>query len=261
MRSAPFIRLLARAKGLESPTPVVVFGGPLFFPSRWRWSGIVTSLASRGFEVYECDLVRPQRSLCTFETPDDVADMLNKEFSVARLCVPPLALSFGMESVLLQKLLESYALAGLVMIDPMPPSIAPALHSLLDGDSMLPKSSSCDKAGPTRAIASRLAHIARSPSAAVVAASFLLKLAASPVNLEPSPVPMLLISSGVNEAPPSLCGVEDTAKAHNLTPIKTKSTLACSPPTLEDESPTRPHHAPSQPVLTDHLMEWITSRF
>ena len=138
--SRSLVRLLARAKGVESPTPVIIFGGPLFNPSRWNWGGVVDSLSLQGYEVYECDFLRPQWKLCKLKNPaDDLADMLHSELQLARVCFPPLALSFGLESVLLQKYLESYALAGLVMVDPMPPSLTAALECL-----GLPNSSVCN---------------------------------------------------------------------------------------------------------------------
>jgi hypothetical protein len=207
------LQLLNAATGLrESPTSLIIFSGPLQSVSPLL--PLSTSLSQRGFHVFTCDLLRPHFALCT-STVDEIVDKIHASVQEARICSPPVALTFGLESILLQKYLESYPLAGLVMVDPLPPSPQQALHGLLRSTGSaqrLPKSAACDTAQPaTAALAAALAPAARTPVAATMAASLLLRLAKEPVNLEPSPVPLLLLGDEL-QGP----GVAATAALHGI---------------------------------------------
>ena len=69
-------------------------------------------------------------------------------------------------------------------------------------------------AAASAALAAALAPRARSAAAARMAAAFLLRLAQEPVNLEPQPVPMLLLQDGSDDAG----GAAATAALHGLPP-------------------------------------------
>ncbi len=231
MRKA--IQLLNAAAGLrESPTSLIVFSGPL--QSVTPLLPLTAALSQVGFHIFSCDLLRPQFSLCT-STVDEIVDKIHASVQEARICSPPVALTFGLESILLQKYLESYPLAGLVMVDPLPPSPQQALHGLLrasGGTQRLPKSAACDTAQPaTAALAAALAPEARTQVAATMAASLLLRLAKEPVNLEPSPVPLLLLGDELRGP-----GVAATAALHGI-PL------------------------PVQPMSSQAIQAWIEQRF
>lgn len=268
MSRLSLIRQVATSKGMrESPTPILLFGGPLFSPGTWNKIGVVQALSTRGFNVYECDLSRPQWTLCK-QKPDDLVELIHEEINSARLCAPPVALTSGMECVILQKYLESYALAGLVMVNPLPPSVSSACHTLLGGTSRLPKSPACDRAAPIAALAPRLATRARTSAAASIAAAFLLSLADAPVNLEPSPVPMLLIgpppatAAAAHTADAVLCGTAATAHLHGLTPVHITATLPQHPfpPAGSEGSGGESGDTPASPHTTT-ICDWVGSHF
>ena len=213
------VRLLAAASQRaprESPTALLFLSGPLQAPA--AFAGAAAALAELGFASYSADLLRPQFALCTC-TPDALVDRLHAALHEARVFSPPVAIAGFAEAVVLQKYLESFPLAGAALISPLPPAPAPGLHAILRSsgapDAALPKSAACSTAGAaSAALAAALAPRARSADAARMAAAFLLRLAQEPVNLEPQPVPMLLLQDGSADGG----GVAATAALHGLAP-------------------------------------------
>jgi hypothetical protein len=210
------VQLLAAASGArESPTALLFARGPL--APRADATALAAALSAGGFSCYSLDLLRPQFALCT-SSVDDLVDRVHAGLQEARVCAPPVAVASFAEAFFFLKYLESFPLAGLVLIEPLDPlSPAPALHALLRGAGAavrLPKTDACAPAAAasSTALAAALAPRARTPAAARVAAAFLLKLAADPVRLEPQPVPMLLLGDAADT------GVRAAAAQHNLQP-------------------------------------------
>ncbi len=237
------VRLLAAAcqrAPRESPTALLFLCGPLSPPA--AFARAAAALAQQGFASYSADLLRPQFALCT-ASPDGVVEALHAALHEARVFSPPVAIARFAEAVVLQKYLESYPLAGAALISPLPPSLAPGLHALLRSAGggggaaapALPKSAACSTAAAaSAALAAALAPRARSAAAARMAAAFLLRLAQEPVNLEPQPVPLLLLQDGSDDGG----GAAATAALHGLPPA-----------------------APHDDARPAALTEWVAARF
>ena len=217
----------------ESPTPVILLGGVCGPPAAWRWAGITQALTSSGFNVAELDLLRPRWRLCAAPL-DDVIGGLRDALSSASFGAAPLVLAHGpVDTALAQKYLESWPLAGVVMLAPLAPgSSAVARWEAAAGGgaaaaaaaaevSPLPLAA-CPQQLPPRASALAAALAAtgamRGKGGAAVAASVLLKLLADPVRLEPQPVPILMAAAQGG----ALCSEEElraAGEAHEVQPV------------------------------------------
>ena len=191
---------------------MLFLSGPLQHPGAFL--PLAHALAAQGYSTYLADLLRPQYKLCTHPSTDGIVDTLHESIQRARICSPPIAVGAYAEANILQKYLESYALSGAILLSPLPPAPQAALHALLraaGSAQRLPRTPTCAGAeDATQALAAALAPRARSATAARVAAAHLQRLAREPVNLEPQPVPMLLLGDAQDE------GVAATAALHGL---------------------------------------------
>jgi hypothetical protein len=230
------VRLLAPAAGArESPTPIALFAAP--DPVPHAADAFAALLARDGFNVGLVSLpadpaADAQRSPAA-RPGDSPLDALIHDLHAALqgppFVVPPLAVAFGACAPLVQKYLETYPLAGIVLVNPLPPACGPFLVKLMrragvdEAAAVGPAPSlppSPLAGGPPVAVHSRSLALALDrlvfsglagrkengdggrvqdsaapiPSpAALQAASLLSLLAAEPVNLEPQPVPLLVL--------------------------------------------------------------------
>ena len=107
--------------------PLAFFGSLAFPASAFHRSGVVSRLQALGFNSV---LVDVHLSAAAAAGPDSL-DALVAELRAALLAAfgaAPVAVAAHHAPVLMQKYLESWPLAGLVLLDPLPPRIGPTLQ-------------------------------------------------------------------------------------------------------------------------------------
>lgn len=107
----------------ESPTPVAIFGTAWHTSRAALRCGLPQALAAAGYTVALVDLpgYGAARSMPVNWSVDDLVSDLHVALGAA-LPAAPVAIAPHAAAVLAQKYLESYPLAGLVALAPLPPS-------------------------------------------------------------------------------------------------------------------------------------------
>jgi hypothetical protein len=176
----------SQAAARESPTPVVFFSG-IFFSSeafsRGAGGGIAGSLSRSGYTVGLVDL-SPIDIPSSVSLDDLINDLRTSLFS--SLPAPPVAIASNHNAVLVQKYLESWPVAALLMLNPLSPK-RPTYH------------------------ANSLRKVEQ-PNVC----SVLQLLSNDPVRLEPSPVPTRAIFSDLNSNLINPSDAHDTREVHGL---------------------------------------------
>ena len=234
---AAAVRVLAASPtaARESPTPVLLLGG-LGGGGGGGGGGAAATpaarlalaqhLSARGFEVALLDLdalllralppdteeraggggasaaAPAAASAAAAAALDAVVAALRSALTRA-LAAPPVAVAPDAAALLLHKYLESWPLAGLVAVDPLPPDARPLLRRW--GAPLA--------AAAGGGVAADAAAVQRAlPGASAPAARLVALLARDPVRLEPRPVPLrVLLTRGGGAA--SLRGGDDEARA------------------------------------------------
>jgi hypothetical protein len=203
---------------------VLLLGGVCASPQSWGFAGVTGALTSLGFNVAELDLLRPRWDLCNSPI-DDIVASLRAVLDTSAFGAAPLAFAYGpVDTALLRYYLESWPLAGVVALAPLPPDVGAwiAAHSTPGAppDPLRCAKRACEGA-PTYppALAAGLAATGalRNRGATVVAARVLTRMAAAPLKLEPGAVPALVLGSPGHP----LCSAEElraAAAAHGVTP-------------------------------------------
>lgn len=237
----------------ESPTPIALLSGPwctaAALDGRLRLSA---ALAAHGFSVCLADLPGYGRAqgLPRDWGVDEVVEDLHGALTGALRHPTPCVIAHSASAVLMQHYLESFPLAALVMLAPLPPSgLGASLQRWLGGS---------ERAAPldVGSVAAALRRVAGTPQAARMellagartpeealeacmadaeevclvdggaaeesslcgvdaAAQLLLGLAESRVSLEPQPVPMCIVAPG-SEAMLTESEASATAELHGL---------------------------------------------
>lgn len=129
-------------------------------------------------------------------TVDDEVEELHDAMRAANLSLPPVAVAPAHHAVFIQKYLESYPVSALLALAPFPPSPRGLLHRWAEGSSggggRRAEAAALTATQLREAITQRLG-----PSAHLASDMHLLQLLSldsNAVNLEPEPVPMLVVS-------------------------------------------------------------------
>lgn len=284
----------------ESPVPIALISSP-FFPvhSLENQTTLASTLSAAGFTVGLVDLpgFGKAKALPSAWTLDDVvADW--HEAMVTSLAAPPVAITHSATAVLVQKYLESWPVAGLVAIAPLPPTqdecirrwpelanlnrqltpqdVASALRAMtLDENSV--RQWLCGMSADDEVLSNivqgleslavidvaqmRVGRRENTPLCGFDAAGkYLADMLASPVNLEPQPVPILVVAPAAD----ALVTSEETQAVlafHDLdptdsdaffqAPVSGHATL-CAPALCGDGS--------GQAAI-DHITRWIVTRY
>lgn len=218
----------------EAPTPVVFTSGVLHSAAAWdAHSSLPSRLRRAGFTTALLDLPGYGRAPAGWPANASIDDLVSElRATIGKLHVPPVLIAPDLTACLFQKYLESHALAGFIVLSPLPPDPRQFLRRVckLPGDavispkhvaSWLRRAASSEEGAAqlwlgdspneteVQALFASVEELAGSPaedddssSGGVAstrlcgfeaAASWLAKLAAEPVNLEPQPVPMAAI--------------------------------------------------------------------
>lgn len=245
----------------ESPVSIALFHGPWHDSDIYEKSGYVDHLVKQGFNVAQINLpgaVLGQESLDKSNNMlDEVVADVKENLLRHGIGTPPLAIAHSHAAVFLQKYLEDYPLAGLIMLAPLPPScghatrrwmgtwgnkrgLACALSAVsshvVDGMPLHPAhrnpgeaSPGCTTGSASPAATGACGSISTAPAATActsgsdstgytllgASAALIAKLAASPVNLEPQPVPMLVLSA-TDDCLLTPADIAATAEFHEL---------------------------------------------
>jgi hypothetical protein len=247
----------------ESPTPVVLFGGVCASPGSWAWVGLRARLTASGYNVAELDLLRPRWDLCN-SSLDDIVASLRAALGGSEFGTAPLALTHGpVDTALLQYYLESWPLAGLAMVNPLPPSAGAWLAARTAAGGAAPPPPASAKAGCAAAPGALAAGLAatgafRNKGATVVAARVLQRVVTSPLKLEPSPVPILVVG-GPGSPLCSEAELRAAAAAHGVPPVvlaRGGARLPAAPPAPGDAA-----GAAAAAELCDAVASWVEGRF
>ncbi len=87
------------------------------------WNPLVEALREKGFG----GLILPFPSAPEFAHPDDIAKRYQAAIDAARM-VPPLMIAHSLSTLCALNFLESYSLAGLVLLNPVPPTPTKAVQ-------------------------------------------------------------------------------------------------------------------------------------
>lgn len=222
----------SRDAAREAPTPVVFASGLLHSAAAWEAQSTLPSrLRSAGFTTAFLDLPGYGQAPAGWPASASIDDLVSDlRTTIGKLHVPPILIAPDITACLFQKYLESHALAGFIVLSPLPPDPRRFLRrvcKLPDDAVVAPKHvaswlrrAAASEEGAAQlwlgdspsetevqALFASVEELAGSPadgddssSAASArlcgfeaAASWLAKLAAEPVNLEPQPVPMAAI--------------------------------------------------------------------
>jgi pimeloyl-ACP methyl ester carboxylesterase len=137
----------------EAPTPIIFASGLLHPASAWDdRTGLPKRLQAAGYTVGLLDLPgygRASAGWRSTQSLDDLVDDLQRAFSA--LHTAPLVIAPDTTALLMQKYLESFALAGLVMLSPLPPNPQRFLSTLI-------RKSKLNGSAPTTVNAEQVAH-------------------------------------------------------------------------------------------------------
>ena len=200
----------------ESPTPVLLLGSASLPAGAFYASGLVGALAAAGFNV----AVLPDATAA--RDADAAVDALERAVR-ALGAAPPVAVAHGVAATLAQLYLESFALAGAVLLAPLPPDARAALERRAGGGA--------DDSSP-------------------------LARALPRVKLEPSPVPLLALRA----AGDAQCTAEDLAAvaAHHALDAAAARALPGADAALGLAGDAR---GSSGAAARDAIVEWIARRF
>lgn len=227
----------SRSATREAPTPVVFTSGLLHTAAAWEaHSSLPVRLRNSGFTTAFLDLPGYGRAPAGWNPAASIDDLVaDLRATIGKLHVPPVLVASSVTACLFQKYLESHALAGFILLSPLPPDPRRWLQRVckLSDEaavnskhvaSWLRRSAASEEGAASlwlgnnpgeteaQALFASVEELAGSPaddnpgngaSTARVcgfeaAASWLAKLAAEPVNLEPQPVPMAAIFGGAD---------------------------------------------------------------
>lgn len=224
-RAALRTRPPAAAAAREAPTPVTLLHGPWAPCTAFARLPLLADLATAGFTTGTLDL--PGYGASTAPLPatatlDDVVDGARAALA-AGLPAAPVLVAHSSGALLAQAYLESFPLAGLVLLCPPPPGTAAWLRRVAGGagarsDALaLLRSAGGDEVGVRRWLLSpdaaddAVSACAADAESAVVdggggsdralcgvaaGARLLELLAATPLRVEPRPVPILVVCAG-----------------------------------------------------------------
>ena len=210
----------------ESPIPVVLTSGAYHDAEAWRSAGVVDALTSRGYTTILLDLPGSGRAQALPSSWDAsaICDDVHAALQGTKSAGLPIVVAPSFVAPLMQLYLESFALAGLVLLNPVPPDVRAYLSHVGCG----PRADANDVAWWLRGCAADASSVRSrllTPSASEedvdvallvleqrlvtdptvdgaflcgidAVAATLAALARETVKLEPRPVPMVVLRSG-----------------------------------------------------------------
>lgn len=182
----------------ESPTPIAYFGAS----DEALVRSLRSSFSAQGFAFAQVRIPWQERAnnIPAGGTVDDEVEAVHDAIRAANLSMPPVAIAPAHHAVFVQKYLESYPVSALVALAPLPPSPRRLLLRWTEQD----RAEAWP--GPLSATQLREALMRHlGPSSAQLLHDMhllqLLSLESNAVNLEPQPVPMLVVSPSTELLP------------------------------------------------------------
>lgn len=163
----------------EAPTAVAAFTG-VSPPGAVIWEAIETACLQNGFPVARVQ----SRASQDAHNVDNLVEDMRTSFLKAGFSLPPIAITTSYTAVLVQKYLESYPVSALIALGPLPPQPAATCARW------------AHTPGGKGSLANSLRVLSDKDDSSVEEQAHLLSLLCAPgggVNLEPQPVPMLVI--------------------------------------------------------------------